>query len=228
MIVSLISGGLGYLDGARALGMSLRQHEPHVPRILLVEDKAYSDQKIRLAEKAGWAVRVVAPVRPKAKVDYYAKRWPRTFSKLHIWGIESERAVYIDADCLVVQPFWEQLAFRDFERIAACWVAKGSSRFNAGVMVIKPCKQLHEKFVDDVTNGDPALTHVAGSDQSYHNLQFPVWTQIPDRFNYRWWSVKPGNLAIAHIRPHPWSKKKPVSQYHKAVIEQWSKFLKKS
>lgn len=228
MIVSLISGGFGYLDGARALGVSLQEHEPNAPRVLLVEDGAYSDQKIQLAERAGWAVRIVSPVRPKAKVAYYAKRWPQTFSKIHIWGIESERVLYIDADCLVMQPVWDQLAFRSFDRVAACWVEKGSTRFNAGVMVIKPSKDLHEAFVDEITNGDPKVTHVAGSDQSYHNLKFPEWTQIPDRFNYRWWSNRPGNLAIAHIRPHPWTKAKSASEHYNDVVLKWKRCLSKA
>jgi alpha-N-acetylglucosamine transferase len=166
-------------------------------------------------------IQIVHAVRPKAKVKYYAKRWPMTFSKLHIWGVESDRAIYIDADCLAVQPFWNALAYREFDRVAACWVVRGSNRFNAGMMVIKPSKQLHEKFIDDVTNGDPALTHVAGSDQSYHNLQFPNWTQVPDRFNYRWWANKPGNLAIAHIRPHPWGKSQMPSPHYKKIADQW-------
>lgn len=227
MIVSLISGGAGYLEGAKALSVSLQDHEPNIPRLLLVEDGKYNDTQIQSAERSGWSIRIVSAIRPP-KCKFKAKRWPMTFTKLHIWNVDTQRIVYLDADCFVLQPFFLQITCREINNLGACWVVNKSPRFNSGVMVIDPNKNLFDSMVHEVTYGDPSVTQVAGSDQSYLNMRFPNWTQIPDRFNYRTWSSRPGNLAIGHIRPHPWSNKTWPSQHYKSITEKWREALSRA
>lgn len=226
MIVSLISGGAGYLNGARALAVSLIDHEPTLPRMLLVENGAYNDKQIRLAEDAGWTIRIVSPVRPPA-CEYRSPRWPRTFTKLHAWSVDSPLAVFIDADCLAVQPFYQSITQRNFVDIVACWVAKGGSRFNSGVFAFRPGGSLSESMITEIQTTDPTKTDAAGSEQSYLNIRFPAWTQMPDRYNYRWWERDPKGLAIAHIRPHPWSGKK-THLAHSRIVALWKESLARS
>lgn len=224
MYVSLISGGAGYLKGAIALGRSMQRNDPQAERLLLIEEGAYNNRQIDYAtRKGGWKIKMVDPVRPPP-CDFKAERWPQTFTKLHVWGVDAERIVYVDADCLVVQPSYAKLIGREFENIAACWVARGSTRFNAGMMVLDPDRQLADELIYRIQNEDPKKTDAAGSDQSYLNLMFPQWTQLPDKFNYRWWERPPGDLHIAHIRPHPWTNR-IGSRYHSQIKQKWKNHL---
>jgi len=227
MFISLISGGGGYLDGARSLAVSLRDHDPQIPRLLLVEAEAYTDSQIEAAKAAGWGIRVVDPIRPPP-CEFKAERWPRTFTKLHAFGVDTDMAIFIDADCLVMQPVWQAIINRQFDQIAACWVRKGGDRFNSGVMAIRPRQSLYEDLRSDIETSHPDKTDAAGSDQSFLNLRFPSWTQIPDRFNYRWWAREPKNLAIAHIRPHPWVVDAASPPARDVVMQQWADALARS
>lgn len=222
MLVSLISGGSGYLQGAKALAASLQKHEPTVPRLLLVEDKCYNDKQIQSAETAGWNIKIVPPVHT-IKVKFKAERWPRTFSKLHVWNIETKRLIYLDADCFVLKPFYEKLIHRHIINVGACWVARDSKRFNAGVMLLEPNPVLWEQMISDVREKPDSITNVSMSDQGYLNTIFQQWTQIPDKFNYRWWKRKPGDLHIAHLRPHPWTRK--PDNYMLPIYNQWKSAL---
>lgn len=223
MFVSLISGGVGYLKGAIALGNSMRKQDPEVHRLLLVEIGAYLDSQIDWVRQAGWEIKMVDPVRPPA-CKFKAKRWPQTFTKLHIWGVDASKIVYIDADCLVVKPVYEKLTSRRFENLAACWVSRGSKRFNTGMMVLKPDKAMAKQMIQQIRKDNPKKTGAAGSDQAYLNLVFDKWTQLPDKFNFRWWERAPGDLHIAHIRPHPWSGRKG-SANHDRIISLWNRHL---
>lgn len=225
MIVSLISGGSGYLKGAKALGVSLQDHEPSTPRLLLVERGAYGPDAIASVE-GSWNIKIVDPIRPKASVRYIAKRWPRTLTKLHVWDVDASQIVYLDADCLAVKPFYSVLTNVPMTNLAACKVTHKSHRFNSGMMVLCPNSTLFQLMVQEVTHGDPKLNGVAGSDQSYLNKKFGRdWTQVHNGFNYRTWNIRPRNLIIGHIRPHPWSGKLWKTFHFMRIIDRWKEAL---
>lgn len=224
MYVSLISGGAGYLKGAIALGRSMQRHDPQADRLLLVEAGAYSKKQIDYAaHKGGWETKVVEPVR-SPPCQFKAARWPRTFTKLHVWGVDADRIVFVDADCLVVQSTYEKLIHREFTSVAACWVARNSPRFNSGVMVLSPDTELARDLIDTIRTKPPEETGAAGSEQAFLNIRFSEWTQIPDKYNYRWWERPPGDLHIAHIRPHPWTNR-IGSRHHTQIKRKWKNHL---
>ena len=229
MIASFISGGEGYLNGARALAVSLIDHEPQIPRLLLVEDNNYSDRQIRSAEAAGWAIRIVEPVRSQP-CEYVAPRWVRTFSKLHVWSVDAPLVVYLDADCFALHPFYAAITAHTFETVAACWVAPADKnpRWNSGVFAVRPDPDLAASMIEEVRTGDPAKIKVTHSDQGYLNYRLPKFTRIPDRYNYRWWKelrqLSDSDPAIAHIRPYPWTGTR-VNSAHQQVCDSWCRAL---
>jgi alpha-N-acetylglucosamine transferase len=225
MFVSLISGGSGYLNGCLALAASLKLHEPGIPRMLLVEEGRYSPEDVAKAAKAGWCVVIVAAIRPKMKAAYKAKRWPNTLTKLHVWNVDADMVVYLDADCLVMRPVFHAITNRSIKNLAACWVKRNSHRFNSGVMALRPDKRLYQEYCERVINENPNINGVSGSDQCFLNLRIREWTRIPDRFNNRNWSRFPEDLGIAHIRPHPWGKKGLSSSAYKKITATWREFV---
>lgn len=229
MIVSLISGGTGYLSGAMALASSIIDHDPGVDMLLLAERGAYTARQLKMCENAGWDIDEVDPVRsPDCK--FRAARWPMTFTKLHVWGVDADKVIYLDADCLVVRPFYDDLIDRKVDNVGACWVKRGNkNRWNSGMMVLEPNTSLRDEMIHEITTFPPEQTDAAMSDQGYLNLKFRRWTQLPDKFNWRWWDRWPGDLRIAHIRPHPWRfEKTKQGTTYSAIHQQWKDSLHRS
>lgn len=224
MILSLVSGGDGYIQGAIALGVSLNYHEPKRTKVMMVEDGNYTDAQIKQMEAVGWTIKIVEPIR-SPPCEFKAERWPRTFTKLHMWDFEPQRAIYIDADCFVLKPFYKSLINRHITNLGGCWVSRNSPRFNAGMVIIRTDPELAAELRHTITHSPPEETDAAWSDQGFLNKRFKEWTQIPDKYNWRWWKLNPPqDLTIAHLRPHPWTGIKSFPHYMR-VLKLWQRAL---
>lgn len=211
-IATLFSGkNKGYFKGAVVLGESLKKYTPEsTDMVAIVENGGLNTHEIYQLKMAGWKVRIVDPIRAMP-CKFTAARWKFTFTKLHVFNlVEYEKVLFLDADCLVVGDFHERI-FRtkiNQDEVAACWVTRNCSRFNSGVMLLKPSAEVFSEMVRQVTTVSPKETLVSGSDQSFLNKFFGKFIQIPDKYNQRHFMAKYSDVRIAHLRPHPWTRKR--------------------
>lgn len=221
-IASLYCGeDRGYLRGLIALGRSI-MNLPY-EQVLLVEKNAMSDWHKHIMQQFGWQVREVPRI-DSPRCNYNAARWVHTFTKLNVFGLsEFDRVLFLDADCIVTGDI-SSLFTRKVKGLGACWVNRTAGRFNSGVMVIEPEKFSLQEMVEALTNLPPKQTGVHTGDQGFLNFWIRNWTQLPDRFNQRHWLRPTPNVAIAHLRPHPWRRKK--RQVHAVpYYRQWDKLV---
>jgi len=239
-IVTMISGGDGYVKGAKALRAAIAKHMPDITPAIMVEDKAYSKAVINNLTASGYEVHVVPPIRTKA-CEFKADRWPRTFTKLNLWNLPYDQIVYMDADACPFKPF--DALFTIPGSLAATHVIPTGKRFNSGMMVLKPNAAIHAELVDMAVNGDPVKIAARLGDQGVLNVYFKKnFMTLPDRYNYRAWQTDPKKLdrpteflegkwcdmphdvVIGHLRPTPWSGRQGANNL-KPYIAKWNKYL---
>jgi len=110
--VSYIGGGKQeYLDLAIVLGLSLRNHSPQVPRLLLYSEFVGSDVEKMTA--VGWAPMGVhslaAPPEARTVGEEDGNQLTHVFGKFHAWRLNITRAVLLDVDLLILQSGLESL-----------------------------------------------------------------------------------------------------------------------
>jgi alpha-N-acetylglucosamine transferase len=197
----------GYVQGAIAQLAALKELSPNIDNYIIVEQGHYDRQTYSNLEKIGYIVLDKPPLRPTRKVNYVASRWRHTFNKFYIWTLtDYDRVVFLDADCLPIVPDFEQqmIDLQDKELSASRVNVKANTRFNSGVMCIKPSMDTYSSLLETLH------THAAGaelSDQGLLNIFFKEYRQLPDVYNMRGWNnrVLP-NIVIAHLRPTPWTR----------------------
>ena len=223
-VVTLATGSIGFLKGAAVQALALQRIHPEVKHITMVENNHYKKCALDFLEKSGTEILTLPRIRPPKKVKYVAARWEYTFSKLHIWNLtQYPSIVFLDADCLPVQPFIDVLTnFQEHSLIAAQVNRKSIGRFNSGVMGIIPDRNTYKELLDYL-NSMPDL--LKNSDQSLLNSYFHGKHQtVSLRYNQRQWLRYGDTCAIAHLRPKPWETKRP-NKFAKKHYNTWNKLL---
>lgn len=197
----------GYVQGAIAQLAALKELSPGIDNYIIIEQGHYDKQIYSNLEKLGYIVLDKPPLRPTRKVRYVASRWRHTFNKFYIWTLtDYDRVIFLDADCLPIIPSFEQhmLDLQDKELSASRVNIKANTRFNSGVMCIKPSINTYNRLLETLHTQAPGAEL---SDQGLLNIFFKAYKQLPDVFNMRRWNnrVIP-NVAIAHLRPTPWTR----------------------
>jgi len=224
-----------FLMAVQALAASLKATgTPH--KLLLLHTKAVSKTVLaRLSTEQTLELRSVEEIANPHETDVAA--WVNSgFTKLRVWEqVDFDRLVYIDADCLVLESVDEL-----FDRPSPCFCPDvfPPDRFNAGVIVLKPSREVFGAMMEKVGS----LPSHDGGDTGFLNAFFPDWYswdsahRLPFRYNALrtmywfthknpgyWNAVKPVKILHFCSSPKPWE---PGAQ--KGDLEQlwWEHYLK--
>ena len=182
--VTLLCGGDTYEPGVETLGRSLRASGTREPLLLLATPEVPQATLDRLAEVAGWEARRVEPIaNPAPPDDLLYPRFGNTYTKLRAFGLaDVEKAVFLDADTLVLQNVDELFERPDFAAAPDFFMP---DRFNSGVMVLAPSPGR----LDAMTAALGACDTYDGGDQGFLNTFFEGWWsmdaahRLPARYN---------------------------------------------
>ena len=171
--VTTLCNGDAYVPGVEALGGSLDRAGAKHPKLLVVTPDVPEHARKLLADK-GWTLRDCEPIaNPRTDQDMFFSRFRNTFSKLNAWSLtELDKIVLLDADTIVLQNIDEL-----FERpsLAAAPDFLLPDRFNSGVMVVDPSRDVFERMLDALfTSGS-----YDGGDQGFLNTFYPDWYTGP-------------------------------------------------
>lgn len=130
---------INYLKGTLVLGASIRNFYSNEDMICMVTSKVPIEWYDML-EKVGWIVKLVEYI-PEYRWNFcngftedQSQRWGSMMTKLRIWELPYDRAVYIDSDAILLQQIPVNMFLPHFS------AEKGihHSYFNAGVMIVSP------------------------------------------------------------------------------------------
>lgn len=103
-----------------------------------------------------------------------------TLSKLWVFSLtRPARVVFIDADCLVLQPIDDLFDGEDFAAVPDLFINYETPAFNAGVFAFTPSAEISRGLFQRL----PELS-VGDGDQGILNAFFPNWRQLPQGFNF--------------------------------------------
>jgi len=109
---------------------------------------------------------------PYARLPHYQERFDKVLSKLYMWNLtEYDTLVSIDADTLVFQNVDELFSCGEF-----CAAFINPTKFNSGVMVLKPNKQVFSDMMEKLASG---LESFDSGDQGFLNSFFPKLLDAP-------------------------------------------------
>jgi glycogenin len=169
--VTLLCNGDGYLPGVETLGTSLKASGSAVPRILMVTADVSAAARERLAE-SGWSLREVEPIANPAKDKLLFPRFANVFTKLRAWEqIDIERVVLLDSDTIALQNI-DDLFERSFAAGPDFFLP---DRFNSGVMVLEPSREVFAQMMKALQGFDS----YDGGDQGFLNSFFADWWKMP-------------------------------------------------
>lgn len=235
-VCTLISGSRGFFLGAIGQKSLLERYCPEVSHVILVEGRKYPEQALRYLKRIGWDVRVIPQLRTK-KVKFAAARWPNTFTKIRLWGINTfpnyfsgektkpfEKVLYMDTDAAPFQPIYKYFNPVEVETMAATCFADNKNRFRSGLLLVKPCKETYVSLVDYTKNSDPNKIGAKLGDQGVLNTYFGNnFKRLDYGYHTVIWSHqsvknKGRDVIVGHMRPKPWINvdfKPPMSKYVK-------------
>ena len=145
-----------YVRGAIALGASIRAVDAERDMvIMLTPDIGVGWEP--LLRHAGWTVRRVHPItefwwgRCKGAQEHQERRWGHMMTKLHLWNLEYDRVIYLDADAVLLGPVPSTHA------PLAAESGKYHSYCNAGIMILHPSVATFHKLFDGKIKDTKAL-----------------------------------------------------------------------
>lgn len=161
-------------------------------------------------------VREVNPIPNPHSHVCHVEGWVNAgFTKLHVWDLdEYETVVYVDADALVLECVDEL-----FERpiggrgaFAAAPDVFPPDKFNAGVLVVKPCSETFSKLCKCA----PELPSHDGGDTGFLNAAFPKWFTRPEanRLPFGYNAQRTLHWLTAKRNPGYWAAVRPLKIVH--------------
>ena len=167
--VTTLCNGDGYVPGVEALGKSLEVSGARMPRVVLVTPDVPDKARERLAAQ-GWQIRNVEPLEnPNPESAQLFARFAGTYTKLRGWELtEFDKIVLMDADTIVLQNIDDLF---DRPSLAAAPDSMVADRFNSGLMVLDPSKEMFERIQKALWT-TPSYD---GGDQGFLNIFFSEW-----------------------------------------------------
>jgi alpha-N-acetylglucosamine transferase len=171
--VTTLCNGAGYVPGVEALGRSLaRTDTPHDKLLLVTDDVPLT--AVHALCRDGWRAHKVDPIEnPNPTTDQFFARFANTFTKLRAFELEEfDKLVLLDADTIALQNIDDL-----FERpgVSAAPDFLLPDRFNSGVLVIEPKKELFARMMEQLFTS----ASYDGGDQGFLNTFFPDWYNGP-------------------------------------------------
>lgn len=213
---------------------------PVDPSLYAEVSSAWSHAWMDLLSSSGWQICFV-PVIDEVKMDESRFYQAKLFSKLNAWRlVEYEAVAVLDSDMLCVSDpaplFTHELplmlksnatlaAHRDhpgldappltlpMRLIGQCW--KVTSKFNAGLLLIKPSEPEYRRLIEKMRLGD---YEKSWCEQGLLNAEYGgSFHPLPYRYN--------ANLVAKYCEPTLWERERDsVVLYHYTVAKPWSEF----
>lgn len=199
MAVQALAASLRAVAGATAA--------PSIPLLVIHTDQVSSGVLRRLSG-LGLELRKVEPIENPHLTN--VPGWINSgFTKLRLWEQDDfEKIVYVDADCLVLEPI-EEL----FDRPSPAFAPDvfPPDRFNAGVIVLEPSREVFAEMLRQVA----LLPSHDGGDTGFLNAFFPGWYEWPaaHRLPFRYNALRT-MYWFTHATPGYWEAVKPIKVLH--------------
>ncbi|KAI0063801.1 nucleotide-diphospho-sugar transferase [Artomyces pyxidatus] len=187
-----------YTTPVANLGHSLNAVDAYARRILLYIPGRLSERSMCIARAVGWELHAVPFIPPPHDGKGIHYRFVDQYTKLNLWKLDQlgiERAVYLDADTLVLRNFDElfDIPFA-FAAVPDVWDVQFLLGFNAGVLVLRPSTDVFAHMM--ATLGE-ARFPLKDAEQAFLNLYFGAdVVRLPYVYN--------GNLVIKERSPVMW------------------------
>jgi glycogenin glucosyltransferase len=211
-----------FVVGAEVMLFSLHKTGTCKASVILVTPQVSPSAQKKLAASGACVIEVADIPNPNSNV--HVEGWVNSgYTKLHIWNLtQYDKLLYLDADTIVVENVDELFeAETDF---AAAPDVFPPDKFNAGVLLIKPC---HGTF-EDMQAKSASLPSHDGGDTGFLNSYYPDWytsgttNRLPFRYNAQrtlhwltyeknpgyWEAVKPLKIIHYSSSPKPWDADK--------------------
>lgn len=162
-----------YLPGALVLHYSLMRTNPRYPFLLLITPELGAGVRDVLSRHRIEYRVLEKPIANPNRVEK-THRWYHNYSTLHIFNLEFEKIVYLDADMLITRNIDEL-----FEKAHLSGVISGGSlpehsawnQFNGGLLVIEPSGALFADMLRCVGS----IEQKAGGNQAFLHAYFRDW-----------------------------------------------------
>eukprot|EP00933_Yihiella_yeosuensis_P081087 TRINITY_DN94625_c0_g1_i1.p1 TRINITY_DN94625_c0_g1~~TRINITY_DN94625_c0_g1_i1.p1 ORF type:complete len:251 (-),score=41.69 TRINITY_DN94625_c0_g1_i1:213-965(-) len=197
-----------FLMAVQALLSSLRATGTEIPVIVLHTDQVSNGVLSRLEKEKSSLLRRVEAIPNPHKTNVAG--WVNSgFTKLRLWEQDDfAKIVYVDADCLVLENVDEL-----FERPspAFCPDVFPPDKFNAGVIVMEPCRETFQEMMEQVS----VLPSHDGGDTGFLNAFYPEWYSWPaeQRLPFRYNALRT-MYWFTHANPGYWETLKPIKILH--------------
>lgn len=219
--VTVVSGPFHH--GVRALARSLAK----VSDVPLTVMCAPSADRAKL--RASGLVCVDVPeIHNPNKLGRTTSRFAATYTKLQAFRMTHlDRAVYLDADMIVLQPIDDLFASGGFRAVPDHGLDYNYGRFNSGMFAFEPNAGLFDELVQMTT----AVESYDLGDQGFLNEMFPDWEALPHEYNVnkRWSAHHPNKFRLDEVKVlhyvgiKPWQHE-PTSAYDE-LYRLWYSFL---
>lgn len=197
-----------FLMAVQALAASLKATGTRQRLLLLHTDQVSRGVVARLAGDPFVDPRLVVAI-PNPH-DTEVEGWVNSgFTKLRLWEqVDFEKLVYVDADCLVLEPI-DELFGRPSP--AFCPDVFPPDKFNAGVIVLEPSASVFGRMLEQVGE----LPSHDGGDTGFLNAFFPEWYSWPSeqRLHFRYNALRT-LYWFTQKNPGYWEAVKPIKVLH--------------
>ncbi|SEW52328.1 glycosyltransferase [Chitinophaga arvensicola] len=163
-----------FLPGILVLHESLKNHNPHIPFLVITSDEVSSDT-IKLLNYLSIPSKQVAPVNNPNPIINVNRNFRVTYTKLRIFELtEFSKIVYLDADMIVLGNIENLFHAPHMSAvIAGGFLPKNHSweDLNSGLLVIEPDQRLFNRMIMQIDK----LSSIDGGDQGFLQSFFPEW-----------------------------------------------------
>lgn len=201
-IVSLLSGGNGFYRGACGMIGLLQEFAPEYRHELMIEEYKYTPEARAYLEGLGWVLNSVTPHRSKW-TKFAAKRWPNTFTKINLWNLDCDKAIYMDLDAAPLGPLSQLDEATPGSQLYVTSFPGRRYRFRSGLMVLRPNKEIYGDLVELLAK-NPKENGAKLGDQGLLNIYFKgKFAELQKRFHVVEKPI-PKDPVVRHLRPKPW------------------------
>ncbi|NBB83313.1 MAG: glycosyl transferase [Alphaproteobacteria bacterium] len=153
------------------------------------------------------------------------------FAKLRLWELEEyERAVFIDADALVLRNVDRLFAYPEFSAAPNVYQSLADfGRMNSGVFAARPSRETFDRMLAAL---DAPGAFWPRTDQTFLQTFFPDWHGLPvfdNLLQYVWFNLPElwdwGQVRILHYQyEKPWQVPHPKAERLAPLIDLWRAF----
>jgi len=249
-------GTENFLPGILVLDYSLKAHNPNAGLIVLVH-KNISTGIISFLQENSFALKIIDEIENPYFFETDERGFSCMYTKLRVFELdEYDKIVYLDADMLVCENIESLFDKPHMSAVVAGALVpenKDWEKLNAGLLVVKPDKQLFDKLVSLITilhseaKEDQGFLHAyydqwPGNNELHLDHKFNVpatyldqYCKLKDfKFSFSNETLQTENIAVIHYwgAMKPWNfdeeeiSESPDTKYYQSINLWWNYFYK--